>query len=101
MKKSELELHFQTYEEYTSFAEQARASGDLPSAVQHSVRACESAEGMMRYTKKYRPEEFRFAPAFDFVAHMAPLILETKPIATVGQFLRSSRWIKKNCPVDA
>ena len=101
MTKAELEFHAQAYDQHVGEARHAFAAGDLAAAVRSALKACESAEGRMRYQKKYEPSKLTFPTSFRYACHVAAILIDPTPIGAVAEILRDSRWIKKNCPEES
>jgi phage FluMu protein Com len=99
--KAELQSEAVRYRRAVSAMRKAHKEGRILDAIQTAKNACEFADGMMQFERRFekRPER-KSIEAIDYVLQYAPLVFDLASLETLAGILKSQRRIDKNTVSD-
>lgn len=99
-KKAELEAHRVEYNQKLGQAKSHFAVGEYSKGTSLALEACNFADAMMQFERKYEDREFKSVESVDLVLRYCPLLLDYRALASLESLLKSQRRIDRNTAVD-
>ena len=94
--KAELEFDATRYRLAVSLMRKTHQSGEVLAAIKIAVEACEFADGMMQFEKRFEKRlERKSVETIDFVLRFAPLVFDRTSLERVGSLLKEQKRIDK------
>lgn len=95
MKKDEMQLHDSEYVQRMSDASTAEGDGFLREAIRLARSAWPHIDGMLQFDRRYRGRQHHSVAAVDIVIRCAPVLLDFRALAAVGNLLADCKRIER------
>jgi len=94
--KAELEFDATRFRHAVSLMRKTHQSGEVLAAIKVAVEACEYADGMMQFEKRFEKRlERKSVETIDYIFRFAPLVFDRASLERVGALLKEQKRIDK------